>query len=257
MRSSWWTQRWPRACGALLLLCLLAGCRTELFGKLDEAEANAVLDVLYAEGIEAVKLPGDSGAWRIEVDQSQHQRALHVARRQGLPQQRFATMGEVFRKEGLVSSPQEERMRHLYAVSQELAQTLSLIDGVVAARVHPVMPVHDPLSDKARLASAAVFIKHRADADVQQLAPAIRTMVTRSIEGLSAEQVSLTFFATRSPLPPQPSAPPAPAGSAVVTALAATLALVTALALVVAARRWRRREAAAARMPPARGIHGA
>lgn len=232
---------------ALLLLMLLAGCRTELFGRLEEADANEVLDALYAEGIAASKLPGEGAFWRIEVASEDHQRALHVARRQGLPRERFATLGQLFKKEGLVSSPAEERQRYIFAVSQELAGTLSQIDGVVSARVHPVIPANDPLADRVRPASAAVFIKHLPDADLQQLAPAIKTLVTRSIEGLAVENVSLTFFAAKAQLRVPRALPAADDGISVAAALAVVLAVCLALALLALGLQLRRRQ------PPLRG----
>lgn len=239
---AWLCAGWLRRLALASALCLLlAGCRTELFGKLDEADANAVLDVLYADGIAATKLPGEGSSWRIEVDADQHQRALHVARRHGVPRERFATMGDLFKKEGLVSTPSEERLRYIFAVSQELSSTLSQIDGVVSARVHPVIPANDPLADRVRPASAAVFIKHLPDADLQQMAPAIKTLVTRSIEGLTVDNVSLTFVASR----PQARAPVlSSAGAspvAAVNALASVLAAAVALALVVLGLHLRRR----------------
>lgn len=192
--------RWTRSAAMVLGCCatlLVAGCQTELFGSLEESDANAVLDVLYAEGISAEKTLAEGSTWRVTVDESELQRSLHITRQAGIPHERFANMGELFKKEGLVSSPSEERLRYIFAVSQELSATLSQIDGVVSARVHPVIPANDPLADKVRPSSAAVFIKHKADADLQQMAPAIKNLVTRSIEGLLPEQVSLTFVATR------------------------------------------------------------
>ena len=106
-------------------------------------------------------------------------------------------MGDVFQKQGLVSTPSEERMRYIYALSQELSQTLRKIDGVIAARVHVVIPANDPLSDKVRPSSAAVFIKHRPDVDLRLLAPAVKEMVAHSIEGLTHDQVSLSLFESR------------------------------------------------------------
>ena len=88
-------------------------------------------------------------------------------------------------------------MRYIYAVSQELSQTLRNVDGVVAARVHVVIPANDPLSEKIRPSSAAVFIKHRPDVDLRLLAPAVKDMVAHSIEGLTHDQVSLSLFEAR------------------------------------------------------------
>jgi type III secretion protein J len=217
---------------ALMCAVCLAGCQSELFGKLDEPSANAVLDALYAEGIHAEKLPGEGGMWRVEVDAADHQRALHAARQQGVPQERFANMGELFKKEGLVSTPSEERLRYIFAVSQELAATLSQIDGVVSARVHPVIPANDPLATTVRPASAAVFIKHRSDADLEQMAPAIKNLVTRSIEGLAVDKVSLTFFATRAKPLVVPPAPEKTAADNAVLAIAVALAVCLALCLI-------------------------
>ena len=186
----------------LLGVFLLSGCKEELFSKVDETDANAVLAVLYSEGIEAKKVSSESNFWRVEVEASDLQRALQATRNQGVPRERFATMGDLFKKEGLVSTPAEIRLRYLFAVSQELSNTLTQIDGVISARVHPVIPVNDPLALKTQPASAAVFIKHLPNADVQQMAPAIKTLVSRSIEGLSVDNVSLTFFAARAPSEP-------------------------------------------------------
>lgn len=186
----------------LLGVLLLSGCKEELFSKVDETDANAALAVLYSEGIQAKKVLSESNFWRVEVDTVDLQRALQATRNQGVPRERFATMGDLFKKEGLVSTPAEIRLRYLFAVSQELSNTLTHIDGVISARVHPVIPVNDPLASKAQPASAAVFIKHLPTADVQQMAPAIKTLISRSIEGLSVENVSLTFFAARAPTEP-------------------------------------------------------
>lgn len=241
---------------ALMLVCLLTACRTELYARLDESDANAVLDVLYAEGIEAAKVPGESNTWRVEVDNERLQEALHITREQGVPRQRFATMGELFKKEGLVSTPSEERSRFLFGVSQELANTLSQIDGVVSARVHPVIPIVDPMEDKLRPASAAVFIKHKADADLQKMAPAIKTLVSRSIEGLNPDSVSLTFFASDAPRRVKPVAP-APVGHSsaeTVTAIAGVLALALAATLAAVGVLWRRLVARAAAVPAPRPV---
>ncbi|MDR6537772.1 type III secretion system inner membrane ring lipoprotein SctJ [Variovorax soli] len=183
--------------GALLLLFALAGCKVPLYSNLNEQEANEIVAALSGEGIDAAKSKLEGVNWQVEVEQGRLGQALDVLRTQGLPAERYTTMGEVFQKQGLVSTPSEERMRYIYAVSQELSQTLRNVDGVVAARVHVVIPANDPLSEKIRPSSAAVFIKHRPDVDLRLLAPAVKDMVAHSIEGLTHDQVSLSLFEAR------------------------------------------------------------
>lgn len=184
---------------ALAFALSLAGCKVDLYSGLNEQEANEIVAALSAEGIAAAKERVEGSNWQVQVDEARLSTALDVLRTQGLPHDRYASMGDVFQKQGLVSTPAEERMRYIYAVSQELSQTLRTVDGVVAARVHVVIPANDPLSDRIRPSSAAVFIKHRPDVDLRLLAPAVKDMVAHSIEGLTHDQVSLSLFEARRP----------------------------------------------------------
>ena len=187
----------PRWLAALVLLLALAGCKVALYSNLKEQEANEIVAALSAEGIGAAKTKLEGSNWQVEVEEDRLSQALDVLRVQGLPAERYVSMGEVFQKQGLVSTPSEERMRYIYAMSQELSQTLRNVDGVVSARVHVVIPANDPLSEKIRPSSAAVFIKHRPDVDLRLLAPAVKDMVAHSIEGLTHDQVSLSLFEAR------------------------------------------------------------
>ena len=180
------------AVGALALV--LAGCDVELYSGLNESEANEIIAALASGKIAARKERVEGGDWQVQVDQGRLGSALELLRAQGLPHERFASMGDMFAKQGLVSTPAEERMRYIYAVSQELSQTLRSIDGVVSARVHVVIPSNDPLSDKIKPSSAAVFIKHRPDVDLRLMTPAVKDLVAHSIEGLNPDQVSLSLF---------------------------------------------------------------
>ena len=189
----------PRWLAALVLLLALAGCKVALYSNLKEQEANEIVAALSAEGIGAAKTKLEGSNWQVEVEEDRLSQALDVLRVQGLPAERYVSMGEVFQKQGLVSTPSEERMRYIYAMSQELSQTLRNVDGVVSARVHVVIPANDPLSEKIRPSSAAVFIKHRPDVDLRLLAPAVKDMVAHSIEGLTHDQVSLSLFEARRP----------------------------------------------------------
>ena len=201
-----------RALAAALLCTALAGCKVGVYSNLDEQEANKMMAALTAQAVVASKeRVGDSG-WQLQVEEGDLPRALDVLRDAGLPNDRFVSMGDMFQKQGLVSTPAEERMRYIYALSQELSRTLNQIDGVVAARVHVVVPANDPLSEKVRPSSAAVFIKHQPDVDLRLLAPMVKDLVAHSIEGLAHEQVSLSLFPARArPLRTvRPTAAPGP-----------------------------------------------
>lgn len=209
----------------LALATLLAGCgrKVELMGAMPEAEANEVLAALQNARIEASKVPGKEGNVGINIDSEQVGRAVDLLREKGLPRERFAGMGQVFKKEGLISSPLEERARYLYALSQELGATLTQIDGVIVARVHVVLPERSTTGDPSVPSSAAVFIKHQEGFNLDTVQPQIRRLVTNSIPGLTADKVSIVLVsgqATRpqTQLQPQPQLQPpkvpaaAPAG---------------------------------------------
>lgn len=184
-----------------LLAFLLTGCKVALYSDLNEHEANEIVAVLTGSGLAASKERVENNHWQVLVQEHELPTSLELLRSQGLPRDRYTSMGELFEKQGLVSTPSEERMRYIHAVSQELSQTLRKVDGVVDARVHVVIPANDPLSDRVRPSSAAVFIKHAPDTDLRLLAPAVKDMVAHSIEGLTHDKVALSLFeARRSPL---------------------------------------------------------
>jgi type III secretion protein J len=176
------------------LAALLSGCSTRLFTSLSEIEANEVVAALSSAGIYSSKERVDDKRWAVDVSQSELPNALATLRQQGLPRERFGNLGDLFKKEGLMSTPTEERVRYLHGVSQQLSETISLLDGVMTSRVHIVIPPADPLSDKVKPSSASVFVKHRNDVNLEMIAPAIRTLVLRSVEGLNYENISISFF---------------------------------------------------------------
>jgi len=181
----------------LLCAVLLAGCKDkiDLQTKLSDGEANEVVAALEDEGIAAHKRGSKDGV-AVSIAEADLPRATSVLNARGLPRQRQARLGEVFRKEGLVSSPMEERARYIYALSQELEATLSQIDGVIVARVHVVLPEKPAPGEPMSPPTTAVFIKHQASLDPDVIAPRIRQLVARSIPGLGAQgsdKVSVVF----------------------------------------------------------------
>jgi type III secretion protein J len=182
-----------RTLAIFALLFFLAGCNVDLFTRLSENEANEIVALLIRNGIPASRLVAKDGSSVVKVDEGSFADAMAILNDAGLPRQKFASIGDVFADNKLVSSPTEERARFIYALSQELSKTLSEIDGVLAARVHLVLPKNDPLREDQKPSSASVFIKHDPEISILPLLPQIKTLVTNSIEGLNYDKVSVVF----------------------------------------------------------------
>lgn len=179
-------------CAALLL----AGCdkETTLHSSLEERQANLVMAALIDAGIGCHKSPGEEGTWNVTVSESRFADAVNLLERKGLPRKAHQGIGEVFKKTGMISSPSEERIRFMDALAQDIAKTISSIDGVVDARVHVVLPENDPFARHALPSSAAVAIRSRWDADITDIIPSIKGLVKNAIEGLTAEKIMVTVF---------------------------------------------------------------
>jgi type III secretion protein J len=176
------------------VLILLGGCKqsVELHRNLSEEDANEVIAELSYKHIDADKTSTKEGI-AVSVDASDMARAVRILEAAGLPRKARTNMGEIFRKEGVISSPLEERARYIYALSQELESTISQIDGVLVARVHVVLPERIALGEPVQPASAAVFIKHRPDLDPDVIRPQIDRLVRTSIPGLSGKKDKLSI----------------------------------------------------------------
>jgi type III secretion protein J len=172
-----------------LLISLLSACSQQLFGALNENSANLVVAALRSEGIAAEKVLASEDMWKVTVPDDEFARSTQVLKRRNLPPQQFEGLGRVFKKESLVSTPTEERARLIYAMSQELEQSLTTLDGVLNARVHPVIPPHDPLNPKKVASSASVLIKYRPGAEIASRESMIRALVASGIEGLAYDDV--------------------------------------------------------------------
>ncbi len=181
----------------LTTLCaLLTGCdkETTLFSSLEESQANAALATLLEHGISATKTPGDEGTWNVMIGEKDFAAAATLCERRGIPRRTFNGVGEVFKKTGMVSSPSEERIRFMDAIAQDLSRTISMIDGVVDARVHVVLPENDPFAKQILPSSAAVALRSRWDADLTDVIPQIKSLVKNAIEGLVYEKITVTIF---------------------------------------------------------------
>jgi type III secretion protein J len=194
-------------CSVVLVTAVLAGCSQQLYGALDESAANQVVGALRNEGIAADKSRAGEDMWKVSVADDEFAKSVQILKRRNLPPQPFDGLGRVFKKDSLVSTPTEERARLIHAMSQELERSLMEMDGVLVARVHPVIPPHDPLNPKKLPTSASVLVKYRPGSDVGSREAMIRSLVSSGVEGLAYEDVRVLLVSAEVPtlIPEKPT----------------------------------------------------
>jgi len=174
---------------------LLVGCKTELYTGLTEQEANEMITVLQDAKLEVGKVSGLKGAVNLTVESQEIGKAVAILKKNGYPKDVFQSLGDVFKKDGLLSTPLEEKARYLYAVSQQISETLSNLDGVLTARVHVVLPTIDEVTKEiTNFASASVFIKHYDEVDLKEYIPKIKLLVNNSIPSLEYDRITVLLF---------------------------------------------------------------
>ena len=197
-----------------LLLCpllfLLSACQTELYTGLDEEQANAMLSVLLKRGLLAEKIAKGKNGYAISVDEHQVVRALQELKENSLPRDSFQSLGTVFAGGGMISSASEEQAKMTWALSQELSNTFSRIDGVLTARVHVVLGVNDPLNNVKIPATATVFLRHRPDSIVTTLVSEIRKATAGAVAALAYDNVTVMLVPVRESVTVPNLAPPPP-----------------------------------------------
>jgi type III secretion protein J len=150
-----------------------------------------MLAILSTNGIAARRLQGDGNTLRLMVPQNDLGRAAAVLKSAGYPKNTYKTVAEMFPGDGLVVTPFEQRARLSYALGQELSQTMMMVEGVVQARVHVVVPEGDPRHGQNR-PSASVVLHHRPSLDVADLTQRARLIVTNAVPGLNSKDVTVS-----------------------------------------------------------------
>ncbi len=177
------------------LTLILSACQTVVLTDVNENSANEAVAHLISQGIMAQKSPGQKGSFSVLVDEADFASSVQALAVEGIPRREYDNLGSIFKKEGVVSTPLEENARLIFALSQEVAGSVALIDGVLAARVHVVLPTGDVFGTTKTPSSAAVFIKHRDGIPIENEIPRIKKLVENSIEGLKYEDISVFLFA--------------------------------------------------------------
>lgn len=186
------------AASAVLVALVLSGCAphaSSLYKGLSEGEANRLVAFLDQYEIVATKSVDRDGI-AVRVASAELARAARLTARAGLPRSDYKSLGAIFPKDGLISSPLEERARMTFAITQQIESMLADIDGVVSARVNVVMP-EKRNGRSSEMPSAAVLIRHREGLETDLLVHKIRRLVASSVPGLvdaDSRQVSISFI---------------------------------------------------------------
>ncbi|WP_281646119.1 type III secretion inner membrane ring lipoprotein SctJ [Parendozoicomonas sp. Alg238-R29] len=177
-----------------LFVLLLSGCKVQLYTGLTEKEGNDMLAILLDNSIPAEKEMDKDSNVTLTVATDDVSRAIRLLRTNGHPKDRFSSVSDIFPKDSLISSPTEEKARYTYSMSQELSATLSMIDGILTARVHVVLPQDQSASEVSFPSSASVFIKYTPELELAGFVPKVKTLVANSIEGLSLDKITVSLF---------------------------------------------------------------
>ncbi|MBX3230883.1 MAG: hypothetical protein KIT84_40615 [Labilithrix sp.] len=181
----------------VLLAALASGCAVPVAAALDEPDANRVIVALDQSGIDAAKEadPTTEGKFRVTVSRDDVGRALSVMREEELPRPKSKGVLEAADKGQLVPSQQAEHAQIVAGLAGELEKTLGSVDGVLAARVHLVVPPREPLRDgPPPKATASVLVEHRGS--TPPLAPeSIQRLVAGGAPGVVPADVAVVFVA--------------------------------------------------------------
>ena len=190
----------PHFCRVLLLglFCLfLTACQVEVHTGLSEEQANLMLGTLLKRGITVTKENKGKNGFALLVEEAQLVQALDILRENGLPHDTFQSLGDVFKGQGMISSPSEEDARLAFAISQELSATFASIDGVLSARVHVVLGKVDEAVNLRIPPSVGVFIRHNPESVVVTMTSKIRELAAHAVPGLTMENVAVMMTPVR------------------------------------------------------------
>jgi len=180
----------------LLFLVFTACGKVDLYSDLPEQEVNEMLAVLLSEGIKSSKFSGKDKTYGIKVGSSQVEQSILLLKSKGYPKRIYSGLSDIFAKSGVVSSTFEQEARYTYALTQELAETLSQIDGVIAARVHVALG-EQSVGKPSHKAAASAFVKYDPSFDVEALKPQIKDLIANSVAGLNYDDIAVVLVASQ------------------------------------------------------------
>jgi flagellar M-ring protein FliF len=181
--------------GLIVFISRLGGSTTMgiLYSDLAPETAAGVVDELESRGIPYELSDSGRVVWVPRQDVAATRLDMSAL---GLPD---STDGwSILDDQGITSSEFDQRVGYQRAMEGELAATISVIDGVMGANVHLVIPEQDLFVGDEIQASASVLLQTGGSTGVSPTqVQAIVNLVASSVEGLAADQVTVTDDAGR------------------------------------------------------------
>jgi flagellar M-ring protein FliF len=177
--------------GVAFLLLRLAGAPSYdlISSGLDPAQTGKVSAALDTAGI-AYELRNNGTALAVEHSQvAQARVALGTA---GVSTGSANAGFELFDKQKLGASQQQQDVTYQRALEGEIANTINGVSGVSNAQVQLVLPKDDLFADTATPATAAVMLGNPADALQPGATAGIAQLVASSVQGLKSDKVTIT-----------------------------------------------------------------
>lgn len=174
-------------------LAACGGSQVVLLNDITQDIANNIVLLLGDNNISATKQLEKDGNYSISVDQKDQIKALALLKTSGEPSTNFVSMGEIFKKDGFISSPLEEHARLIYALDQEISAMLSGLNGVVSVDTQVSLPIpSDKLySSDTDSSKVAVLIKYKQNARVDLYVNRIKNLVSNAVPGVIPSRVEV------------------------------------------------------------------
>ena len=187
----------------MLSLFFLVGCGASaviVVNGTHEREANRIVVILENNNIRATKVQQEAAAgssevlYNVTVSSNDRTNAMRILDTKGLPAKKSPRMLDLFKKEGLVQSETENKIRYHAGKEAELSSMIRNINGVIEANVQIAYSTEEPMPGRNQMKdimTAAVYVQHQGVLDNPNLQyeTKIKDMVSKSVSGLEAENV--------------------------------------------------------------------
>jgi len=185
-------------------------CTTTVQESLSEDEANVLVGELQRYGISSRKEHASDtssvATYAVVTSDDDFSQALSIANQLAIRSKESRVYQSVKDRE-LVSTPGQESMRMLSALAEDLSDSVRLMGGVLAAKVHissgsteaTTLPTTPALNAVGGALKASVIVKLKHDAaelDVEK----VRALLSGSIAGLDAARVTVVQIKSAAPV---------------------------------------------------------